>query len=166
MRLPPVFAVAAFAWSSAATPAPSANSCEAVVRAFKQAVDDQYQGNLEAVIWPDGHTRWPSDRLSRPWNSVRMSGPHPKYRTFIREIRVLADTSARRVLSTREITLRLSGAAGQYTGDYTVTKVRYTCLKRGGQWRIFSHEVTNRNDFVNEQAAREWRQTSGSAGGA
>ena len=165
MRLPLVLSVAAFAWSSVATPAPSADTCEAVVRAFNQAVDDQYQGNLDAVIWPDGYTRWPSDSRNRPWSSVKLLGPHPKYRTFIRELRVLADSSTRRVLLTKEITLSLSTGMGQYTGDYSVTKVRYTCLKRGGQWRIFSHDVTSRNDFMNERAAREWRRTRGSASG-
>ena len=146
-RLSVILAVVTIASPSVSIAATAANSCERVIRTYKQAVDWQERGLLEEVVWNDGYTQWPSqDR--RPWSSVQPSGPHPKYRTYIRDFRWLERGPTEEVIATKEITLRVDTDGG-YTGDYMVTKVRYTCLRRRGRWRIFGHEVQSREDLRN-----------------
>jgi hypothetical protein len=147
MRVALAIAAAALAFSPAATAARSRNSCESVIHALKRAIDEQHQETFDALIWHDGYTQWPS-RGRRPWRSVHLMGPHPKYRTYIRELRALSDSSITRVVMTKEITLRVSSDY-EYTGDYMVTKVRYICRKRNSQWRVFGHEVLRREELRN-----------------
>lgn len=146
-RIAVALGAAVFTLSGPANAAPSRNGCESVIRALARAGDEQHQESFDALVWHDGFTQWPAqDR--QPWSSVRLGGPNPKYRTYVREMHALSGSTTTRVIATKEITLRVSSDY-EYTGDYMVTKNRYTCLKRNGQWRVFGREVLRREDLRN-----------------
>lgn len=153
-----VVCAVAFTWSSSAAAHP--NSCEAVVRALRDAGDYQHDTVFQSLVWPDGYTRWPTSDGPEPWSNVKAWGPHPKYRTYLREMRILESASTKKVLSTKEITHRASLEDQPYNGEYEVKKVRYVCEKRAGQWRVFSQDVLSRNYLVNEAAARAWQRAN------
>jgi hypothetical protein len=143
------------ALASPASAAPE-RDCIATIRALRDAGDWMYQEEWNQLIWMDGFHSWPGSG-KEPWTTVDMAGgPHPKYHTFLRDLRTIAEERGRKVVTTKEISQRLW--EDSYTGNYTVAKVRYTCEDRQGEWRVFSREVTSRTDLVNPQVARQWRR--------
>jgi hypothetical protein len=129
--------LAALTMSATASGAPSPNSCVSVIRAFNRATDLGLRELFEQVTWEDGFNG-PSGPEQRSWNEIYV-GAHPRYYTYLRDIRRLTTGAAEEIVSTKEISLSLSG--GEYTGDYSVSEERYICHRRGGQWRIFRHEA-------------------------
>jgi hypothetical protein len=137
----------------AASPAlASANSCPGVVRAWKEAADCQVTELIEPLTWADGYTQEPQ-RGRGKWSDISMNGPCPKYATAFRNVKAFPISGTTQVVEVKAITRRVD-IDGRYTGDYSVSKARYTCEKRRGQWRIYSQVVTQRADFQNKAAPR------------
>ena len=136
--------------SSAASATP--NSCLDVIHAWRDAVDCQTSEAITSLTWDDGYTEWPT--LGRDkWSDIKMSGPCPKYSTTLRELRVLPVTGTHQVISLKAIARRVD-FDGKYYGEYSVSKVKYVCERRGGQWRILSQEVTKHTDLINKMTAK------------
>jgi hypothetical protein len=134
--------------------AASANSCLSVVRAWKEAVDCQSGGQVEALTWADGYTQWPLQGRGK-WSDIRMSGPCGKYATAFKEVRALPILRMSQIVEVKAVT-RQVGPEGRYTGDYMVTREAYTCKQRNGQWRIYSQVVTQRTDLQNRAVPRRY----------
>jgi hypothetical protein len=130
------------------------NSCVRVIEKWRDAVDCQVSELIEPLTWSDGFTSWPTLPRQK-WSEIQMTGGCPKYSTTLREWQVAPVRGNRQIVSVKEITRRVD-FDGQYTGDYSVNKVTYTCERRGGQWRIFSQDVTRRDDFVNKAVERKY----------
>ena len=135
--------------------AASANSCLSVVRAWKEAVDCQSQGQVEALTWADGYTQWPL-RGRGKWSDIGMFGPCGKYATTFKEVRVLPIRRLSQIVEVKAIIRRV--VDGRYTGNYEVSRESYTCKQRNGQWRIFSHVVTQRTELRNLAAVRRYEK--------
>jgi hypothetical protein len=132
-------------------------SCVQVIEAWRDAVDCQTTEDIPYLTWPDGFSKWPGAERGK-WSDISMGGPCGKYSTTLREWRPGPVYGDRQVVRVKSIIRRVDG---RYTGDYTVAKMRYTCQRRAGKWRIFSQEVTHRVDLTNQAAARRYRSDGG-----
>jgi hypothetical protein len=147
---------------ASANPAIAApRDCLEVVHAWRDATDFQEVGNISDFTWEDGYSQWPGSEKTK-WSAVNPSGP-PKYNTTLREIRVSPTKGARQSVRLKAITRRVdmnpdTGAFDFYTGDYTVSKVNYTCERRSGQWKILWEVVTQRVDLQNKVAAQRYEK--------
>ena len=151
--LSPVIAALLLATESSALAAPP-NSCIKVIEKCREAVDCQVSELIEPLTWPDGFTSWPTIPRQK-WSEIQMTGACPKYSTTLREWQVMPIRGNRQMVNVKEITRR-ADFDGQFTGDYSVHKATYACERRRGQWRIFSKEVTQRNDFANNAVAKKY----------
>jgi hypothetical protein len=86
-----------------------------------------------------------------------MSGPCGKYATTFTEVRVYPTRRTSQVVEVKAITRRV-GLNDRYTGDYTISKESYECRQRNGQWRIYSHVVTQRTDLQNKAVVRRYEK--------
>ena len=130
-----------------------------LVRQMRDAIDCQNTQLFGEVIWPDGHLV-SSDGNRTRFADARLNGPCPKYRTYLREIRVLGASANRETVRLKSIATRVA-FDGRYSGDYTVAKMEYVCERRKGRWAILSQSWLTRQDFLNQNAAAEFRRSGG-----
>jgi hypothetical protein len=139
--------------ASLATPAQAGqNSCLAVIEALRDAGDCQVMEAIPLLTWSDGFTQWPGHPRGK-WSEINSSGPCPKYKTTLREIRVSPIVGNRQVARLKVILMRVN-VDGDFTGSYQVTKQVYTCERRNGQWRLFSQVITQRTDHEDKKVMR------------
>lgn len=133
-------------------PAPN---CVSAIRYWNEAVDCQISEAIQPLTWADGFSKRPT--ISRQkWTDVNLGGPCPKYSTTSREWRVYDIVKDRQIVTVKEIVRRVD-MDGRYTGEYTVSKARYTCDRRRDQWRIFSKDVTSATEGTNAATARQYQ---------
>lgn len=133
-------------------PAPN---CVGAIRYWNEAVDCQISEAIEPLTWADGFSKWPTTSRQK-WTHVNLGGPCPKYSTTSREWRISDIIKGRQIVTVKEIVRRVD-MDGRYNGEYTVSKSRYTCERRGGQWRIFSKEVTSATEGTNAATAKQYQ---------
>lgn len=134
-------------------------SCVQVIEAWREAVDCQNTEDIPYLTWPDGFSKWPGSERGK-WSDIRMGGPCGKYSTTLREWRPGPVHRGRQIVTVKAITRR-ADSYGRYSGEYTVTKLRYTCQRRAGKWRIFSQEVLHRVDLINRTVAKLYQSDDG-----
>lgn len=112
------------------------NSCVRVIQAWQEAIDCQITEQIQRLTWPDGFVG--SHRRGK-WSDIQLNGPCPKYVSELRNWRVSRVRSGRQVVS---VSVRYwdVGANDRATGSPKTDHAKYTCERRGGQWRIFSKE--------------------------
>jgi hypothetical protein len=155
LKAVPLLCLALGATASAAAP----GSCVRLIEAWRDAADCQENEAVERLTWPDGFTKWPGSGRGK-WSDVGLFGPCPKYSTTLREWRRGPVRGNRQVVGVKAISRRVA-FDGRYSGDYTVSRARYVCERRAGQWRIFSQEVTHRVDLIDRAAAKRFEASGG-----
>jgi hypothetical protein len=140
---------------------PDRNNPKAVISYLRDTYDADSWDRALNVWWPEGVIFQDTDGKPplerRPFRDVPMSGLGVQYRTSVRFLSI--QTSGNRsVVITFEKSKRLYlGSSGdyEYVGMYQLSKVRYICEKRAGQWRVLSIEGLSSRDFGSDI---EWRR--------
>jgi hypothetical protein len=112
------------------------NSCVRVIKAWHEAINCQITEQIERLTWPDGFTG--TGRLGK-WSDVKLNGPCPKYVSELRDWRISPVSNDRQTVRVRERYWYVD-ANERATGLPMTARLKYTCERRGGQWRIFSKE--------------------------
>ncbi|HET6525616.1 hypothetical protein [Sphingopyxis sp.] len=149
-----VSVVALLSADAAAMQLPAPN-CPSAIRYWNEAVDCQISEAISPLTWADGFSKGTSTPR-QSWNAVKLNGPCPKYSTTPREWRISDVIQNRQIVTVKEIVRRVD-MDGRYTGEYTVSKARYVCERRRGQWRIFSKEVVSAAEGINAATASQYQ---------
>ena len=115
-------------------------------------MDCQETEAIRGLVWPEAEGLY----------GLIMTGPCPKYRTYVREVRVQPVVGNRQVVTLKAIVTRVTDYienGGSYTGDYSVLKMQYVCERRDNEWRVLSEETLSRVDGVNEAARQRFERT-------
>ena len=136
--------------------------CLDLIYDLRDASDCQNTELYREITWFDGYSI-SVDGDRRDFADTQLNGPCPKYRTYLREIRMSSKSTDRATLRLKSITLKVA-FDDRYSGDYTVAKMEYVCERREGRWAILSQRWLSRNDLINEQAAAEFHRNSGYEG--